>query len=190
MSKDKEEYNKEESLKDNLEETIDQAIEEVEEENGKNENKELSETEQLKEEVEKEKDKFLRLFAEFENYKRRTSKERVELFKTAGQDVMVSMLPVLDDFDRALKEIEKTEDKNLLQGVGLINNKLRETLKNKGLEPMKVKEGDVFDADLHEAITQIPAPSKKMKGKIVDVVEKGYTLGEKIIRYPKVVTGK
>jgi len=191
MSKDKTQNNKEESLKDNLEETIDQAIEEVEEENGKiNEDKELSETEQLKEELEKEKDKFLRLFAEFENYKRRTSKERVELFKTAGQDVMVSMLPVLDDFDRALKEIEKTEDKNLLQGVGLINNKLRETLKNKGLEPMKVKEGDVFDADLHEAITQIPAPSKKMKGKIVDVVEKGYTLGEKIIRYPKVVTGK
>jgi molecular chaperone GrpE len=100
------------------------------------------------------------------------------------------MLPVLDDFDRALKEIEKTDDKNLLQGVELINNKLRETLKNKGLEPMKVKEGDAFDADLHEAITQIPAPSKKLKGKIVDVVEKGYTLGEKIIRYPKVVTGK
>tara|TARA_Y100000815_G_scaffold156747_1_gene142448 strand:+ start:1515 stop:2099 length:585 start_codon:yes stop_codon:yes gene_type:complete len=194
MSKDKELNKEEESLKENLEETIDQAIDEVEGENdikdAKEEKEELSETDQLKQEVEKEKDKFLRLFAEFENYKRRTSKERVELFKTAGQDVMVSMLPVLDDFDRALKEIEKSDDENLFKGVELISNKLRETLKSKGLEPMAVKAGDKFDADLHEAITQIPAPEKKLKGKIVDVVEKGYTLGEKIIRYPKVVTGK
>ena len=191
MSKDKELNKEEESLKENLEETIDQAIDEVEGESDKEDSKEeLSETDKLKQEVEKEKDKFLRLFAEFENYKRRTSKERVELFKTAGQDVMVSMLPVLDDFDRALKEIEKSEDENLFKGVELISNKLRETLKNKGLEPMVVKSGDKFDADLHEAITQIPAPDKKLKGKIVDVVEKGYTLGEKIIRYPKVVTGK
>ncbi|MEO2059263.1 MAG: nucleotide exchange factor GrpE [Mesonia sp.] len=194
MSKDKELNKEEESLKENLEETIDQAIDEVEGENdtkdAKEEKEELSETDKLKQEVEKEKDKFLRLFAEFENYKRRTSKERVELFKTAGQDVMVSMLPVLDDFDRALKEIEKSDDENLFKGVELISNKLRETLKSKGLEPMAVKAGDKFDADLHEAITQIPAPEKKLKGKIVDVVEKGYTLGEKIIRYPKVVTGK
>ncbi|MBW2962576.1 nucleotide exchange factor GrpE [Mesonia aestuariivivens] len=187
MSKDKDQHKEEEVLKENLEETIEQAIDEVE---ADQEKEEISETDQLKQEVEKEKDKFLRLFAEFENYKRRTSKERVELFKTAGQDVMVSMLPVLDDFDRALKEIEKSEDENLFKGVELINNKLRETLKNKGLEPMSVKAGDKFDADLHEAITQIPAPDKKMKGKIVDVVEKGYTLGEKIIRFPKVVTGK
>lgn len=189
MSKDKE-INKEESVKENLEETIDQAIDEVETNEAEVKEEELSETEKLKQEVEKEKDKFLRLFAEFENYKRRTSKERVELFKTAGQEVMTSMLPVLDDFDRALKEIEKSEDENLFKGVELISNKLRETLKSKGLEPMAVKAGDKFDADLHEAITQIPAPDKKLKGKIVDVVEKGYTLGEKIIRYPKVVTGK
>ncbi len=191
MSKDKDLNKEEETLKDNLEETIEEAIDEVEEQEEKEENKEeLSETEKLKEEVQKEKDKFLRLFAEFENYKRRTSKERVELFKTASQEVMLAMLPVLDDFDRALKEIEKTEDKNLLKGVELIHNKFRETLKNKGLEPMNVKQGDTFDADLHEAVTQIPAPDKKLKGKIVDVVESGYTLGEKIIRYPKVVTGK
>jgi molecular chaperone GrpE len=194
MSKDKEHNKEDESLKDNLEETIDQAIDDVEENDANNEGEEvaeeLSETDKLKQDVEKEKDKFLRLFAEFENYKRRTSKERVELFKTASKDVMVSMLPVLDDFDRALKEIEKSEDENLFKGVELISNKLRETLKGKGLEPMAVKAGDKFDADLHEAITQIPAPDKKMKGKIVDVVEKGYTLGEKIIRYPKVVTGK
>ena len=128
MSKDKELNKEEESLKENLEETIDQAIDEVEGENdtkdAKEEKEELSETDQLKQEVEKEKDKFLRLFAEFENYKRRTSKERVELFKTAGQDVMVSMLPVLDDFDRALKEIEKSDDENLFKGVELISNKL------------------------------------------------------------------
>lgn len=191
MSKDKESQAKE-SLKDQVEETLDQAIEDVENKEAfaEAEEEQLSEEEKLKQEVEKEKDKFLRLFAEFENYKRRTSKERIELFKTASQEVMQSMLPVLDDFDRALVEIQKTEDKNLLTGVELISNKLRETLKSKGLEPIAVKAGDKFDADLHEAITQIPAPDKKMKGKIVDVVEKGYTLGEKIIRYPKVVTGK
>jgi len=151
---------------------------------------ELSEVDQLKNELSTEKDKFLRLFAEFENYKRRTTKERLELFKTAGQEVIQSLLPVIDDFDRAMNEIEKAKDKELAKGVSLISNKLRETLKSKGLEETKVKTGDVFDAELHEAITQIPAPSKKMVGKIVDVIEKGYTLGDKIIRFPKVVTGK
>jgi len=150
----------------------------------------LTKEEQLQLDVEKQKDKYLRLFAEFENYKRRTSKERLELFKTASQELMQAMLPVLDDFDRALKEINKSKDKNLIEGVELINNKLRETLRSKGLEPMNVKEGDTFDGDIHEAVTQIPAPDKSMKGKIVDVVERGYTLGEKIIRFPKVVTGK
>src|SRR5690606_27685414 len=136
-----------------------------------------------------EKDKFLRLFAEFENYKRRTGKERMELFKTANQEVLESMLPVLDDFDRALNELKKSGDNELFKGVELISNKLKKTLKDKGLEQMQVKKGDVFDADLHEAVTQIPAPEKKLKGKIVDVIEKGYTLGDRIIRYPKVVTG-
>ena len=143
-----------------------------------------------KADLEKEKDKFLRLFAEFEHYKRRTSKERVEMFKTAGQEVMQAMLPVLDDFDRAMTEIQKAKDKNLQKGVELISNKLRETLKAKGLKQMEVKTGDAFDADLHEAITQIPAPKDSLKGKIVDVVENGYQLGEKIIRYPKVVVGQ
>jgi molecular chaperone GrpE len=144
----------------------------------------------LQDEFEREKDRYLRLFAEFENFKKRTSRERIEMFKTAGQDVIVSMLPILDDFERALKEIEKSEDDNLFKGVELINNKLRETLKTKGLQLMEVKSGDVFDADSHEAITQIPAPEAKLKGKIIDVVEKGYTLGDKIIRYPKVVIGQ
>ncbi|MEM1340552.1 MAG: nucleotide exchange factor GrpE [Bacteroidota bacterium] len=144
----------------------------------------------LREELAAEKDKFLRLFAEFENFKKRTGRERIELFKTAGQEVMVSLLPILDDFERALKEIAKTEEKELLKGVELINTKFRETLKVKGLEEISVKEGDVFDAEIHEAVTQIPAPNKKLKGKIIDVIEKGFTLGDKIIRHPKVVVGK
>ena len=145
--------------------------------------------ESYKADLVKEKDKFLRLFAEFENYKRRTAKERGELFKTAGQDVMQAMLPVLDDFDRASAEIAKAKDKNLLKGVELIQNKLRETLKSKGLTQMRVKEGDVFDAEMHEAITQIAAPKDSLKGKVVDVIENGYMLGERIIRFPKVVVG-
>ena len=136
-----------------------------------------------------EKDKFLRLFAEFENYKKRTSKERVELFKTAGQEVISSMLPVVDDFNRALKEAEKLENSDDFEGFRLINNKLNETLKNKGLVAIDVNPGDVFDAEKHEAITQIPA-GEEQSGKIIDVTEQGYQLGDKIIRYPKVVVGQ
>lgn len=187
--RNEENISEEESLKDQVEDILDEAIEEAEEKDD-NKDEASSEKEELKADLEKEKDKFLRLFAEFENFKRRTSKERVEMFKTANQDVIQSMLPVLDDFDRALNEISKAKDKNLLKGVELIHNKFRETLRAKGLEVMKIKEGDSFDADVHEAITQIPAPSDKLKGKIVDVVEKGYKLGDRIIRYPKVVTGK
>ena len=145
--------------------------------------------EQLQEDLNKEKDKFLRLFAEFENYKKRTSKERMDLFKTAGQEVIVALLPIMDDFDRALKEISKSTDKELFKGVDLISNKFKETLKSKGLQEITTKEGDAFDAEVHDAITQIPAPSKKLKGKIIDVVEKGFKLGDKIIRHPKVVVG-
>ncbi len=164
-------------------ETIEEGANNVEEEN------ELSAEEKLQEELAKEKDKFLRLFAEFENFKKRTSKERMELFKTAGQEVMVALLPILDDFDRALKELSKSEDKEMYKGVELIGNKFRETLKGKGLEQITVEQGDVFDAEVHEAITQIPAPDKKMKGKIIDVIEKGFKMGERIIRHPKVVVG-
>lgn len=137
-----------------------------------------------------EKDKFLRLFAEFENYKKRTIKERIELYKTANQEVMVSLLPVLDDFDRAQSEIAKTEEKALLEGVSLIQNKLNDTLKSKGLVVVEVGVGDVFNADHHEAVTQIPAPNEDLKGKIIDVLEKGYALGDKVIRFPKVVIGE
>ncbi|MEZ4859301.1 MAG: nucleotide exchange factor GrpE [Flavobacteriaceae bacterium] len=151
--------------------------------------KEKSQLDVLKEEVENEKDRYLRLFAEFENYKKRTAKERLELFKTAGQEVITSLLPVLDDFERALREIEKSEDDTLFKGVELISNKLNESLRQKGLQIIETTKGDDFNADIHEAITQIPSPSEELKGKIIDVIEKGYALGEKIIRYPKVVIG-
>lgn len=154
------------------------------------EEQELSIEEQLKEDLKKEKDKFMRLFAEFENYKKRTAKERLDLFKTANQDLMIALLPVLDDFDRAYIEISKTEEKELLKGVELIGQKLRKTLEQKGLSLMEVTQGDDFNADHHEAVTQIPAPSEDLKGKIIDVVEKGYKLGEKVIRFPKVVIGQ
>ncbi len=140
--------------------------------------------------IQQEKDKYLRLFAEFENYKKRTSKERIELFKTANQELMTVLLPILDDFDRGLQEIKKVKDKNLLKGMELINDKLKSTLKQKGLTLAEVKKGDVFDAEIHEAITQIPAPSPKLKGKIIDVIENGYMLGDKIIRFPKVIIGQ
>jgi molecular chaperone GrpE len=148
-----------------------------------------SETEVLKAEVEKERNNFLRLFAEFENYKKRTSKERIELFSTANKELMTVLLPILDDFERGLKEVEKSSDEALLQGMQLIYNKFKNTLSQKGLKEMEVNQGDTFDAEIHEAITQIPAPSKKLKGKIIDTVEKGYKLGETIIRYPKVILG-
>jgi molecular chaperone GrpE len=172
---------------------FDQEIDDVTLENNANGEQliieELSVEEQLAQDLAKEKDKFLRLFAEFENYKRRTTKERIELFKTANQEVLLAMLPVLDDFDRAAIEISKSEDESLVKGVELIHEKLKGTLVAKGLEQVDVKAGDAFDADFAEAITQIPAASEKMKGKIVDVLEKGYKLGDKIIRFPKVVIG-
>ena len=151
-----------------------------------NQVKEVNLEGQLKEE----KDKFLRLFAEFENYKRRTAKERIELFSTASEEVMISLLPILDDFDRASAEIEKDKDNEIFKGVLLIKNKLFDSLKSKGLALIEVNKGDGFNADNHEAVTQIPAPTKDMEGKIIDVIEKGYKLGEKVIRYPKVVIGK
>lgn len=150
---------------------------------------ELTVEEKLQEDLANEKDKFLRLFAEFENYKKRTAKERIDLFKTANQEVLQAMLPVLDDFDRAWSQISKSEDEVLVKGVELIHEKLKSTLTSKGLEQVEINVGDNFDADFAEAITQIPAPSDELKGKIVDVIEKGYKLGDKIIRFPKVVIG-
>ena len=143
----------------------------------------------LESSVEEEKDKFLRLFAEFENYKKRTSKERLDLYKTASQELMTALLPILDDLNRASNEFEKSKEKALVEGFSLIKNKFSDTLKTQGLILIEVKKGDDFDAEIHEAITQIPAENDKMKGKIIDVIEFGYKLGDKIIRYPKVVVG-
>lgn len=145
--------------------------------------------ESLEASVQEEKDRFVRLFAEFENYKKRTAKERIELFKTASQELMTALLPVMDDFERALAELAKSEDHEQNKGVELIYNKLADTLQSNGLSKIDLEKGVVFDAELHEAITQIPAPEESLKGKVVDVVGTGYKLGEKIIRYPKVVVG-
>ena len=142
---------------------------------------------ELNQQVSDEKDKFLRLFAEFENYRKRTSKERLELFKTASQELMTALLPISDDMDRALLEFKKTNNNDLIQGFELIYSKFNEILKSKGLNELKVKKGDKFDPESHEAITQIKAEKEKNKGKIVDVIEKGFLLGDKIIRYPKVI---
>ena len=176
--------NENETLNQSAESNAEQAVPEVEPA------EELTVEQKLEEELAKEKDKFLRLFAEFENYKKRTTKERIDLFKTANQEVLQAMLPVLDDFDRAMTQISKTEDEVLLKGVELIHEKLKSTLVAKGLEQVEVNSGDNFNADFAEAITQIPAPTEDLKGKIVDVIEKGYKLGDKIIRFPKVVIGQ
>lgn len=190
MSKDQ--YTKEDELKDTIDNLeIDENQEEIQENKeveAKEEEKSVPTTEEL---LEAEKNKYLRLFAEFENYKKRTSKERIELFKTAGQEVMTVLLPVLDDFERALTHIEDDKEaEELRKGVLLIYQKMVKTLEQKGLTAIEVKAGDVFDAEVHQAITQIPAPSDDLKGKIIDCVEKGYKLGDKIIRHPKVVVGQ
>ena len=175
----------------NKENTKEEEIKDIEQEPQVEKNLEEIKKELTPEElIQQEKDKYLRLFAEFENYKKRTSRERIELFKTASQELMTSLLPIMDDFDRGLSEIKKVKDKELLKGMQLINDKFKNTLTQKGLTEIEVKEGDAFDAEIHEAITQIPAPSDKLKGKVIDAVEKGYKLGEKIIRYPKVVIGQ
>lgn len=151
---------------------------------------EESEVENLKAELQEQKDKYLRLFAEFDNYKRRNAKERVELIQTAGKEVITAMLEVLDDCDRAEKQIQKTDDLNQVkEGVQLVFNKLRSTLQSKGLKPME-SVNTPFDVEKHEAITEIPVPTKELKGKVVDEVTKGYYLNDKIIRHAKVVVGK
>ena len=141
----------------------------------------------LNDELKDEKDKFLRLFADFENFRKRTAKERLDLFKSASSELMTALIPVADDMDRAFNEFKKSENENLIKGFELIYNKLNDTLKANGLTVIIVNKGDVFDSEKHEAITQIKATDKKMVGKVVDVIETGYSLGEKILRYPKVV---
>lgn len=176
------------STKENIQE---EEIKDSENNSQVNENQEIDEVKPTSEElIQQEKDKYLRLFAEFENFKKRTAKERIELFKTANQEVISAMIPVLDDFNRAQQQIEKIENAIDVEGFKLIFNKFHDILKNNGLTQTEAKAGDSFDAEIHEAITQIPAPSEKEKGKIIDIVETGYQLGDRIIRYPKVVVGQ
>lgn len=151
---------------------------------------EESEFEELRIELQEQKDKFIRLYAEFDNFKRRNAKERVELIQTAGKEVIQSMLEVLDDCDRAEKQMQKTDDvQQIKEGIQLVFNKLRSNLQSRGLKEMK-SIGEPFNPDIHEAITETPVQDPSMAGKVVDELEKGYSLNDKIIRFSKVVVGK
>ncbi len=146
--------------------------------------------EKLSAELQEQKDKYIRLFAEFDNYRRRTAKENYELRQTAGKEVIISLLDVIDDCDRAERQFEASGDiKQFSEGALLIFNKLKKTLENKGLKPMESLK-TAFDVEKHEAITEIPAPEKSLKGKVIDEIQKGYYLNDKIIRFAKVVVGK
>ncbi|MGJ3235780.1 nucleotide exchange factor GrpE [Marivirga sp.] len=152
---------------------------------------ELSDFEKLEIELAESKDKFLRLYSEFENFRRRNAKERLELVKNASEELISDLLPIMDDFERAEKSFEDQSDNEALkEGFTLIKNKFEKTLINKGLKAMDSDAGIEFDPEIHEAITKIPAPDKKLKGKVVDVVEKGYLLNDKVIRFAKVVIGE
>jgi len=133
-------------------------------------------------------DKYIRLYSEYDNFRRRTANEKLDLIKTASEDTIKAMLPILDDFERALPTMEKSEDKSNYEGVSLIYNKLKKALEQKGLEEI-VANGAEFNTDEHEALTQIPAPEESLKGKVIDVIQKGYKLNGKVIRYARVVVG-
>ncbi|WP_316792505.1 nucleotide exchange factor GrpE [Pedobacter frigoris] len=188
FSKKKKDNNEDPIVENNTEEQLtEQTTDETA--SAETETIELSAEEKLKEENAALNDKYLRLFAEFDNYKRRTQKERQELLQTAGKDVIISLLPVLDDFDRANKAIESATDINpIREGISLVHNKLKSVLGQKGLKEME-SVNTVFDTDNHEAITKIPAPNEELKGKVIDELEKGYTLNDKVIRFAKVVVG-
>lgn len=152
---------------------------------------EKNETTSVEDELAEMKDKYLRLYSEFENFRRRTAKERLDLIQTSTEGLMGSLLPVLDDYERAQEQMEKSEDITALkEGVALIHGKFRQILESKGLKSMESSVGQEFDAEVHEAITHAPAPSDDLKGKIMDEIEKGYKLQEKIIRFPKVIIGQ
>lgn len=154
------------------------------------EEQEIDGTTSASKELEEQKEKYIRLLAEFENYKRRTTKERIEFFKTAGQEVIQDLLPALDDIDRATAIVHEAKDLEAVkQGLLLISEKIKNLLAARGLKEMDCNAME-FDVDTMESVTEIPAPSEELKGKVVDVVQKGYTLNDKIIRYAKVVVGK
>lgn len=180
-----------ETLHNNVDEMVAENLEGATPNAGQQEDDPIDENVELRQQVGELKEKYIRLVAEFENYKKRTVREKLDWMKTAAQDTIVAMLPVLDDFDRAKKfaDGEKGDGEGLGEGVELVYQKLYTTLKNKGLEPME-STGELFDPELHEAITEMPAPSEEMKGKVFDTIEKGYRLNDKIIRHAKVVVSK
>lgn len=191
---DQQELHKNEEMTDNNAEAVGEVVNSDENVAGTHHlNEEVAtenEMEKLQAELAEQKDKYLRLFAEFDNFKRRTAKERIELIQTAGKEVIASLLDVLDDFERAEKTMESVQDTAAVkEGVQLVFAKLRSTLEQKGLKPMN-SVGEEFNPDLHEAITEIPAPAPELQGKVIDQVQKGYYLGDKIIRFAKVVVGK
>lgn len=167
--------------------------EEVVAENNDTQEEESQKKEELTEEQKQEEEsaRYLRLYSEFENFRKRTQKEKLELFKTAAEDVLKELLPIIDDFERAQKANQTSEDiESVKEGFNLIHDKFFKILNKKGLEPIPSAIGEKMDIELHEAITQIPAPTEEQKGKIIDEVEKGYTLNGKVIRYTKVVVGQ
>ncbi|GEM64822.1 heat shock protein GrpE [compost metagenome] len=177
------------SEQENNNETIQDPIEDNTTEN-QEETIELSVEEKLSAELAESKDKYIRLSAEFDNYRKRTSKERVELIQSAGKDVITKLLSTVDDFDRALKAMETATDvESIKTGIDIVNNKFRQTLEQQGLKEMDVL-GKEFDADLQEAITAIPSPTPDLKNKVIDVIEKGYYLNDKVIRHAKVIIGQ
>lgn len=183
MNKMEHEHTTEEKSQEEIDNTADNASQE--ESDVQN-----SEVAKLEEEVGSLKDKYVRLYSDFENYKRRSAKERLETIANANKDLIADLLPVLDDFERAINvSNENSETESVYEGVHLVYNKFSKILEQKGLKIMEIEPGDDFDSEYHEAVAQIPAPDEKLKGKIVDVIEKGYYLGEKVIRFAKVVTG-
>lgn len=157
--------------------------------NGNEEPKIQAELKKLQDELAESKDKFVRLYSEFENFRRRTAKEKIEMIQSANEQLIKSLLPVIDDFERAEKAFQSAGNKEA-EGFLLIYNKFKKTLEQAGVKPMDLSQGSDFDVELHEAITQIPAPEEKLKGKVVDVVEKGFLLNDKVIRHAKVVVGQ
>ncbi len=183
MSKKK--AKKDQEAKENAAETAEKILDQQEE------NAEKSDSNELEDELQKAKDKHLRLFAEFENYKKRTARERIELIGRSTEELMTALIPVIDDFDRAKKSMDEAPSiEGIKEGIDLIYNKFKKTLEQKGLKEMESSIGQPLDTDLHEAITQIPAPEDNLKGKVVDELEKGYTLNDRVIRFAKVVVGQ
>ena len=191
MNQDDKVKNQEELLSENqqeMPEREERAAGDSQEEETKTDAGEESNEKDVQEELLEMKDKYLRLYSEFENFRRRTSREKLEMIQSANEQVIHSLLPVLDDFERAEKAVGDTPTE-VTEGFILIQNKLKKTLDQFGLKPMDIGPGSEFDADTQEAVTQIPAPEENLKGKVVDVVEQGYLLNDKVIRYAKVVVG-